>query len=408
MAASKIYQKRGGTLVPLQFDFNDLVGTPTTLAGYGVTDAKIANGVITLGANSITPLTQHQDISGKADSADLADYLPLAGGAMTGFITATGDSNSLQLFGGANTQNVGYMGAMLRLYGVDFPDSGNNVYAGQFRIGARERSNSSYADKVLIGYPPSQGGSLTWGGTAVSLDGHTHSQYLTEHQSLSGCVKLGDDNEISTGNWGHRSVGTGFLRLSGGATVNTGANILLYGNSHASNAGRFYIYCNNGTTTKNLNGTVSGTLQWNGQTVSTSSDERLKTAFSQIPADVLDAWGKVNWHRFKFKEDAERKGLENCRWHPGLVAQRVKDVFEADGLDACAYGILCHDEWDDEYDADGSLIRKAGDLWMIRYEEALAMEAAYQRRRADRLEETISMLAARIGAIEDLIDGDLR
>lgn len=29
----------------------------TTLAGYGITDAKIANGVITLGSNSITPLT---------------------------------------------------------------------------------------------------------------------------------------------------------------------------------------------------------------------------------------------------------------------------------------------------------------------------------------------------------------
>ncbi len=39
----------------------------TTLAGYGITDAKIAGGVITLGGNTITPLTQHQDISGKVD-----------------------------------------------------------------------------------------------------------------------------------------------------------------------------------------------------------------------------------------------------------------------------------------------------------------------------------------------------
>lgn len=36
---------------------------PTTLAGYGITDAKIANGVITLGANSITPLTSHQSLA---------------------------------------------------------------------------------------------------------------------------------------------------------------------------------------------------------------------------------------------------------------------------------------------------------------------------------------------------------
>ena len=30
---------------------------PTTLGGYGITDAKIVDGTITLGANSITPLT---------------------------------------------------------------------------------------------------------------------------------------------------------------------------------------------------------------------------------------------------------------------------------------------------------------------------------------------------------------
>lgn len=36
---------------------------PTTLAGYGITDAKIVNGVITLGANTITPLTSHQSLA---------------------------------------------------------------------------------------------------------------------------------------------------------------------------------------------------------------------------------------------------------------------------------------------------------------------------------------------------------
>lgn len=44
---------------------------PTTIAGYKISDAKIEDGTITLGENSITPLTQHQDISGKADSADV-------------------------------------------------------------------------------------------------------------------------------------------------------------------------------------------------------------------------------------------------------------------------------------------------------------------------------------------------
>ena len=34
----------------------------TTLAGYGITDAKISNGVITLGTETITPLTHHQSL----------------------------------------------------------------------------------------------------------------------------------------------------------------------------------------------------------------------------------------------------------------------------------------------------------------------------------------------------------
>ena len=43
----------------------------TTLKGYGITDAKIAGGVITLGANTITPLTQHQSLAANAKSADV-------------------------------------------------------------------------------------------------------------------------------------------------------------------------------------------------------------------------------------------------------------------------------------------------------------------------------------------------
>ena len=42
--------------------FDAKAAKATTLAGYGITDAKIANGVITLGSNSITPLTSHQSI----------------------------------------------------------------------------------------------------------------------------------------------------------------------------------------------------------------------------------------------------------------------------------------------------------------------------------------------------------
>lgn len=46
------------TITPLtSVAFNDLTSHPTTLSGYGITDAKIDSGTITLGSNTITPLT---------------------------------------------------------------------------------------------------------------------------------------------------------------------------------------------------------------------------------------------------------------------------------------------------------------------------------------------------------------
>ena len=41
-----------------------ITGKPTTIAGYGITDAKIENGTITLGSASITPITSHQSLAG--------------------------------------------------------------------------------------------------------------------------------------------------------------------------------------------------------------------------------------------------------------------------------------------------------------------------------------------------------
>lgn len=51
----------------------------TTLSGYGITDAKISDGKITLGSASITPLTSHQDISGKQDKLTAGTNITISG-----------------------------------------------------------------------------------------------------------------------------------------------------------------------------------------------------------------------------------------------------------------------------------------------------------------------------------------
>ena len=110
-----------------------------------------------------------------------------------------------------------------------------------------------------------------------------------------------------------------------------------------------------------------------------TSDEREKQQIGAIDAAVLRAWANVNFVQYKWNDAVETKN-DGARWHFGLIAQQVKAAFEAEGLDAFAYGLLCYDEWDDESIAlaDGEEYPKA-DRYGIRYEEALALECAYLR-----------------------------
>ena len=139
-----------------------------------------------------------------------------------------------------------------------------------------------------------------------------------------------------------------------------------------------------------------------GTTTISTSDERLKDNITAIPDAVLDAWGDVNWYQYQFKDSIEEKGSTKARIHTGAIAQRIESVFNAHGLDANKYGLLCYDEWKAEpaeRDEDGNIVQPAqpaGNRYSLRYEEALCMEAAYQRRRADRLEERIARLEALI------------
>lgn len=129
-----------------------------------------------------------------------------------------------------------------------------------------------------------------------------------------------------------------------------------------------------------------------------TSDEREKQDTGALPDAWLDAWADVQWVRFRFRDAVAAKGA-GARWHVGLIAQRVRDAFAARGLDATAIGLLCRDVWTTQpevRDAAGLVVqpaRAAGERWGVRYEEALALEAALMRRTAERL-------AARVAALE--------
>lgn len=162
------------------------------------------------------------------------------------------------------------------------------------------------------------------------------------------------------------------------------------------------------TATDNLGGS---SLTWNNLYVQNApvvvSDREHKTEIGGIPDAVLDAWALVNYSRFKMKAAVEDKGTA-ARYHVGVIAQEIRDAFESVGLDATQYGILCHEEWDAVdpvefkpavYDeASGELTSEeipespgveAGEIWMVRMEECLALEAALMRREVSKIKSSL-------------------
>lgn len=221
------------------------------------------------------------------------------------------------------------------------------------------------------------------------------------------------------------------IRLFAGLDNQDGASLQLFGYNATNYTGNFYLRActKSGASSTtgsacDLAGNSTGTLRWNGQPIQTSSDERLKQDFSSIPDNILDAWLDVDWMQFKFKQAVQEKG-DNARTHAGLVAQRVKAVFEKHGIDGCTYGILCHDFHEastyeekivdtPEYVDDNGILHNevyhmeehsidAEDLWTIRYVEALCMEASCMRRENNRLKAKIVELEERISNIETLL-----
>ena len=142
----------------------------------------------------------------------------------------------------------------------------------------------------------------------------------------------------------------------------------------------------------------------NNGTIQTS-DIRAKDDISNINDEVLDAWGEVNFVQFRLK-DAVQKKNNKARFHSGLIAQNIQSVFDSRGLDVSKYGFFCHDEWpfqpEEPIGSTGAVRPEtpAGDAFSLRYEEALCVEAAFQRRRADRAEARLAALEERVAAIE--------
>lgn len=154
-----------------------------------------------------------------------------------------------------------------------------------------------------------------------------------------------------------------------------------------------------------------------------TSDADEKTPPLPISDFVIDAWGDVQIITFQWLESIRLKGEDGARWHFGVIAQQVRDAFAARGLDGTRYGLLCYDEWGDQFESvidmrenpetgeyeeyETGEVRRviaAGHRWGIRPDQCLFLEAAYQRRERQRDREAFeafkSDITARLTALE--------
>jgi len=265
-------------------------------------------------------------------------------------------------------------------------------------------------------------GAKTFADSALTVWAQTPELNLTDSEVQKGTVPSGWNNGsilykdkdfndlvgIYPGYTSAKETRLEFRCYAAQAASNTGYEymVLYSGTSGQGGAGTLAVpstFPNGTDNTKDLGKSWARWKQlYAGTTSINTSDERVKQGIEPLPDDVLDAWGEVEFYRYKFNDAVEEKGFAKARYHTGMVAQRIERVFAEHGLNAFEYGLLCYDEWEaepEEKDESGEIIRPAraaGNRYSLRYEECLCMEAAYQRRRADRIEKRLAALEARL------------
>lgn len=275
----------------------------------------------------------------------VANFLPLAGGTMSGNIsfadgqviapTASAAYRGIGLYADNGVWEGNGAGLALRSKNAE-----NNA-AGIFQLRAGNGTDTA----VLLGKPD---GTLTWDGKKITVDGEclpvsggamtatkaitrdVNNSYLglhggtgtdndgaqldlcgSEHPSMPGTFQLHartpDTDVILRGmtdgklTWGDKyvltnsyvaTVDNGAVMLTAGTQSVKGAYLRLYGTDHSTGAGTFAIAASDGTTSKSLTGKADGTLTWNGQHVLTTTDAaNTSNGYIKLGNGIVIQWG---------------------------------------------------------------------------------------------------------------------
>ena len=315
-------------------DWSDINNKPSTISGYGITDAKIENGTITIGTNSITPATQ-TDLNKKEDKSNKItswSSIPsnekypsekLVKDAFTGLSNDYVTIATSQTITGQKTFTKDIIG---KADVVAYYDSNGTQAAFKYwkpsvdSNGNLSWTNTSSEDAIAtvnIKGPAGTGGWAAGDYTpngdcrVVSNDGTT-GKLLFINNSISTALRLGPGNGIKA----YADVTSKSQESTW--TEKTG-KIYLNGNG-CYIAEDCSIQGVNITASKNIQGvniTATDTVTY--KNLKSSSDIRLKDKVSSL-SNVLDQINTLDVFSFKWKEG-------DTNTHIGVAAQEVQKVF---------------------------------------------------------------------------------
>ena len=136
-------------------------------------------------------------------------------------------------------------------------------------------------------------------------------------------------------------------------------------------------------------------------TISTS-DAREKTSVRTLTASEVACAQSLGKEIgvFKFLYAVAEKG-EGARQHVGMTVQRAVEIFNAHGLDAAAYGLICHDVWEDKFVDHPALGDPESGDYLPEWREQTQIAGSRYGFRYDQLALFIAAgLEARISALE--------
>ena len=297
--------------------FASLLNKPTTLQGYGITDAKIANGTIKLGAEAITPLTAHQDIYAltlQKNGAIIGSFNPKSANATLNIIVPTKLSqltddvvSGKYLPLNSNAVSATKLKDSRLLWGQNFDGTGNVTGA---------LSSVTNIDNLIHFIGNNVGIGTNSPLYKLDINGNAR---VTDELLVDSYLNLANNKGLRLRDKEGHNQRT--LFISNSNVVYLGCNDRPLYTLFVGSELHFNVY-NNGwqdalVITPDRNATFSGNvLAQGGVTAYTTSDRRLKTNIKQVDSmRIIRSLGGT-W-QFDYKDTGEHS--------IGFIAQSVKD-----------------------------------------------------------------------------------